>query len=85
MYLECTAVSLVLSASDNIVSLSSPPREVVYPPGFMVPPWVTASLFLAGNRKAELIPDIFSLLLLFRIFLFPLLLPTKNIVTLSAA
>ena len=44
------AVPLVLPTFDDTVSLGSPPRHVVYPPGSMVSPWVTASLFLAGNR-----------------------------------
>ena len=49
-------------------SLDSPPRQVVYPPTSMFPPWVTASRFLAGNRETELKPTIFSSLL--RVFLF---------------
>ena len=40
------AVSLVLTTFDDTGSLGSPPRQVVYPPGSMVPPWVTASRFL---------------------------------------
>ena len=35
----------------------------------LVPPWVTASCFLAGNSEAELIHTTFSSLLLFRGFL----------------
>ena len=35
----------------------------------MVPPWVTVSRLLAGNREAELKPITFSSLLLFRDFL----------------
>ena len=35
----------------------------------LVPPWVTASRFLAGNRETELNPITFSSLLLFRVFL----------------
>ena len=62
------AVSLVPPAFDNTGSLGSPPRQVVYPPGFMVPPWVTASRFLAGNTEAELKLTTFSSLLLFPIF-----------------
>ena len=63
------AVSLVLPAFGHTGSLGSPPRQVVYPPGSMVPPRVTASPFLAGNREAELKHTTFSLLLLFRVFL----------------
>ena len=44
----------------------------------MVPPWVTASRFLAGNREAELKPTTFSLLLLFSFSVFPLLLPPQR-------
>ena len=39
---------------DHTSYLGSPLHQVVYPPGSMVPPWVTASHFLAGNREAEL-------------------------------
>ena len=46
-----------------------PGRQVVYPSGSMVSPWVTASRFLAGNRNAELKPTTFSSLLLIRVFL----------------
>ena len=63
-----TAVSLVLPTFDDTSSLSSPPHQVVYPPGSKVPPWVTASHFLAGNRNAELKPTTFSSLLLFSVF-----------------
>ena len=63
------AVSLVLSAFDETVSLGSPPRQVGYPLGSMVPPWVNGSSFLAGNKEAELKPTTFSSLLLFRVFL----------------
>ena len=35
----------------------------------LVPPWVTASRFLAGNREAELKLTAFSSLLRFRVFL----------------
>ena len=35
----------------------------------LVPPWVTASRFLAGNREVELKHTTFSSLLLFRYFL----------------
>ena len=68
--LECIlnvpAVSLVLSAFDNAGFLGFPPRQVVYSPGSMVTPRVTASRFLAGNREAELKPTTFSSFLLFR-------------------
>ena len=64
------AASLFLPAFDVTGSLGSPQRWVVYPnPGSMVPFWMTASRFLAENRKAELKPTIFSSLLLFRVFL----------------
>ena len=49
--------------------LGSPPRQVIYPTGSMVPPWVTASRFLAGNKEAELKPATFSSLLIFPVFL----------------
>ena len=49
-------VSLVLPAFDSSGSLGSLPRQVVYPPGSMVPPWVTDSRFLSGNNEAELKP-----------------------------
>ena len=62
------AVSLVLPTLDDTGSLSSPPRQVVYHPGFMVPPWVTTSHFLTGNRETELKPTTFSSALLFRVF-----------------
>ena len=39
-------VSLVSSAFSDTGSLGSTPRQVVYPPASMVPPWVTASIFL---------------------------------------
>ena len=64
------AVSLVLSTFDDIGSLGSPPGQVVYPPGSLVLPWVTASHFLAGTREVELKPTTFFSLLLFRVFLF---------------
>ena len=59
------AFSLVLLAFDITGSLVSPPRQVVWsvPLGSIVPPWVTASLFLAGKREAELKPTTFSSLL----------------------
>ena len=38
-------------------------------PIHLVPPWVTASHFLAGNRETEQKPTTFSSLLLFRVFL----------------
>ena len=63
-------VSLVLPAFDNTSSLGSPLHQVVYPPGSMVPPWVTAFHFLAENREAELKPSTSSLLLLFCVFLY---------------
>ena len=63
-------VTLVLPALDDTCSLSSPPCQVVYPPGSRVSPWVTASHFLVGNRVAELKPT-FSSLLLFCDFLTP--------------
>ena len=59
------------------VLLSSQPLTIPAPQVFLrvgwsillVPPWVTASRFLAGNRVAELQPTTFSSLLLFRVFL----------------
>ena len=70
MYLECASVSLVLPAFDDIGSLGSLPRQVVYPPDSIVRPWVTASRFLEGNREAEPKNTTFSSLLLFLSFLF---------------
>ena len=62
-------VSLFLEALDDIGSLGSPPRQVVYTPGSVVPPWVTISRFLARNREAELKFTTYSSLLLFLVFL----------------
>ena len=62
-------VSLVLPPFDDTGSLGSPPHQVVYPAGFMVSPWATASCFLAGNREAPLKSTTFSSLLLYRVFL----------------
>ena len=62
-------VLLVHPAFDDTGSLGFPPLQVVYPPGSMVPPWLTASRFLAGNTEAELKPTTFSSLLLFHNFL----------------
>ena len=53
------AASFVLPAFDDTGSLGSP-RQVVYPPACIVPPWVTVSRFLARNREAELKPTTFS-------------------------
>ena len=69
---EC--ISLVLPVFDDTGSLGSPPGQVVYPPGSMVPTWVTASRFLAENREIELKPSTFSSLLLFCFPIFLLLL-----------
>ena len=55
-------VSLVHPAFDDTSSLGSPPRRVI-------PPWVTASRSLAGNREAEINPTTLSSLLFFRVFL----------------
>ena len=43
------AVSLVLPTFDDTDPLGSPPLQAVFPPVSTVPPWVTASRFLAGN------------------------------------
>ena len=51
----------------------------------LVPSWVTASRFLAGNKESELKPTIFSSLLLFCGFLSFLFWTPSNIVPLSAA
>ena len=67
--LNAPAASLVHPASDDAGSLCSSHR-VVYPPGSMVPPWVTTSRLLAGNREVELKPTTFSSLLLLRDFLY---------------
>ena len=52
------AASLLFPAFDNTGSLGFP---LIYSPRSMVPPWVTASRFLAGNKEAELKPTTFSL------------------------
>ena len=65
------AISLILIASGNTGSLDFNPRQVIYIPGSMVSPWVTASRFLAGYREAELKPNTFWSLLLFCFHLFP--------------
>ena len=54
---KASAVSLVFPAFDEIGSLGSPSRQVLYP---LVPAWVTAFHFLAGNREAELKPTTLS-------------------------
>ena len=53
---ECirNAASLALPAFDDTGSLG------FHPSCFMVPPWVTASRFLVGNREAELKLTTFS-------------------------
>ena len=56
-------VSLALSTFDDTGFLGSP-HQVVYTPSSMVPPWVTASHFLTGNKEAELKRTTFSLPLL---------------------
>ena len=43
---------LLLPAFDSSSTLDPPPHQVVYPPNFMVPPLVTASHFLVGNKEA---------------------------------
>ena len=60
-------VSLVLPAFDQTGYLGYPPHQVVYSSGFMAPPWVTSSHFLAGNREAELKPNTLSSLLLLNV------------------
>ena len=42
--------SLVIPAIDDTGSLGSP-RQLVYPPSSMLPPWVTASHFLVGKKR----------------------------------
>ena len=42
---KVTLVSLVLSTFDNTDPLGSLPRQVVYSPGSMVSPWLTATTF----------------------------------------
>ena len=78
-----SAVSIFLSAFGDTGSLGSPPSQVVYPPDYMVTPWVTAYRFLAGNKEAELKPSTFPSLLLFRVF--PLFSSPNPPGTLSAA
>ena len=63
------AVSIVPSAFDNTGSLGFLPRQLISSPISMVPPSVTASHFLAGNRDAELTPTTYSSLILFLDFL----------------
>ena len=53
---NASVVSLILPPFHDTGSLGSPSRQIVYPPGFMVPPWVNASYFLSENREAELKP-----------------------------
>ena len=65
------AVSIVLKAFDNVGCLGCLPWWMVYPCGFHPGDCLP---FIAGNREAELKPTTFSSLLLFRNFLFPLLL-----------
>ena len=48
--LNALSVSLVLLTFEDTGSLGSPPRQV--------PPWVTASRFLARNTEAELNPPL---------------------------
>ena len=45
---DAPTLSLVHPAFDDTGSLGSPPRQLVSPPVQMIPPWVTASRFLAG-------------------------------------
>ena len=73
----------MISAFGDIGSLGSPPRQVVYPFGNMVPTWVTAFHFLAGNREAELKFTTFSPLY-FPCFHVLLLLTPSDILPLSA-
>ena len=83
---NAATVRLVLPAFDDTGSLGSPPRRVVYPPGSMVPPWMTASHFPAENKEAELKPTPLSSLLFVRNFLSFLFSSTPcDIVALSAA
>ena len=56
-----------LSTNTDTASLGIPPHGVIYPLGFMVPPGLTVSRFLAGNREAGLTLTTFSSLLLFRL------------------
>ena len=62
-------VSLVLPIFYDTGSLGSPLLQVVYPSVSMVPLWVIASRFLAGNRETEVKPTTFSSLVLFDVFL----------------
>ena len=66
---DAPTVSLVLPVFDDTGSLGFLPRQVVYPPGYIVPSWVIAFRFLVGNSETELKPTTFSSLLLFRVFL----------------
>ena len=59
-------ILLVLPAFDDTSSLGCPCVGWSIP---LLPPWVTASHFLVGNREAELKPTTFSGLLLFCVFL----------------
>ena len=74
MYLVCTHALTNPPSLDDTGSLGSPLHRVVYPPGSMVPTWVTVSRFFAGNREAELKPTTFSSFLIFCFSVFPLLL-----------
>ena len=59
MYLKCSSG---LARLPSLRRYRSPSHQVVYPPGSAVPPWVTASRFLSGNRESELKPTTFSFL-----------------------
>ena len=51
---NASGVSLVLPTFDDTGSLGFSRRQMVRPNGSMVPPSVTASRFLVGNREAQL-------------------------------
>ena len=40
---------LLFPAFDDTGSLGSPPRQIGYPPGSLVPPWMTAYPFPCGE------------------------------------
>ena len=85
MYLECARG--LACPSRKALTIPTPQvllRNVWSIP--LVPPWVTASHFLAGNWEAELEPTAFSPLLLFRGFVsFLFSCPPSDIVSLSDA
>ena len=78
MYLGCAHNLILFSAFDDNGSLGYPPCRVDYRQPVSI--LVTASHFTERNMEAELKPTTFSSLLLFRCFLFPLILYTNFLI-----